>query len=99
MQDVGYPRSRQSALGFAFGATLTAHTICFCASPFIFRWEDSLVLPPGAPMVVLSKSRPFLLVAFDTFTGREGRLRLHRNWVSVVERLTWLDATLATLAR
>lgn len=63
------------------------------------RWGDSLVIPPGAPMVVLDRKMPFLLVAFDTFTGREGRLRLHRNCVSVVERLSWLDVSLATLAR
>eukprot|EP00903_Cladosiphon_okamuranus_P007042 g6846.t1 len=63
------------------------------------RWGDSLVIPPGAPMVVLDRKMPFLLVAFDTFTGREGRLRLHRNCVSVVERLSWLDVALATLAR
>eukprot|EP00752_Nemacystus_decipiens_P011279 g10023.t1 len=63
------------------------------------RWGDSLVIPPGAPMVVLDRKMPFLLVAFDTFTGREGRLRLHRNCVSVVERLNWLDVALATLAR
>ncbi|CAM9499735.1 unnamed protein product [Pylaiella littoralis] len=63
------------------------------------RWEDSLVIPPGVPMVVLDRKPPFLFVAFDTFTGREGRLRVHRNCVSVVERLNWLDVTLATLAR
>ncbi|CAM9250826.1 unnamed protein product [Laminaria digitata] len=63
------------------------------------RWEDSLVVPPRVPMVVLYKRPPFLLVAFDTFTGREGRVRLHRNSVSVVERLSWLDVTLATAAR
>ena len=63
------------------------------------RWEDSLVVPRRVPMVVLYKRPPFLLVAFDTFTGREGRVRLHRNSVSVVERLSWLDVTLATAAR
>ncbi|CAM9322002.1 unnamed protein product [Ectocarpus sp. 6 AP-2014] len=63
------------------------------------RWGDSLVIPPGVPMVVLDSKPPFLLVAFDTFTGREGRLRLHRNTVSVVERLSWLDVSLAMLAR
>eukprot|EP00904_Undaria_pinnatifida_P001886 jgi/Undpi1/11699/HiC_scaffold_36.g13994.m1 len=63
------------------------------------RWRDSLVIPPRVPMVVMYKSPPFLLVAFDTFTAREGRVRLHRNSVSVVERLTWLDVTLATAAR
>ena len=63
------------------------------------RWEDSLVVPPRVPMVVLYTRPPFLLVAFDTFTGREGRVRLHRNSVSVVERLSWLDVTLATAAR
>ncbi|CAN0490074.1 unnamed protein product [Ectocarpus sp. 12 AP-2014] len=63
------------------------------------RWGDSLVIPPGVPMVVLDRKPPFLLVAFDTFTGREGRLRLHRNTVSVVERLSWLDVSLAMLAR
>ena len=57
------------------------------------------MIPPRVPMVVMYKSPPFLLVAFDTFTAREGRVRLHRNSVSVVERLTWLDVTLATAAR
>ena len=38
------------------------------------RWEDSLVVPPRVPMVVLYTRPPFLLVAFDTFTGREGRV-------------------------
>ncbi|CAM9448799.1 unnamed protein product [Ectocarpus sp. 4 AP-2014] len=63
------------------------------------RWGDSLVIPPSVPMVVLDCKPPFLLVAFDTFTGREGRLRLHRNTVSVVERLSWLDVSLTMLAR
>ncbi|CAN0200550.1 unnamed protein product [Scytosiphon promiscuus] len=63
------------------------------------RWGDSLVIPPRVPMVVLDRKPPFLLVAFDTFTGREGRLRLHRNCVFVVERLSWLDVTLTTFAR
>ncbi|CAM9914735.1 unnamed protein product, partial [Hapterophycus canaliculatus] len=63
------------------------------------RWGESLVIPLRVPMVVLDRKSPFLLVAFDTFTGREGRLRLHRNCVFVVERLSWVDVTLATLAR
>lgn len=72
----------------------------FCFSPVrVSRCEHSLVIPAGAPMVVLYRRPPFLLVAFDTFTGREGRIRLHRNCVSVVERLSWLDVALTTVAR
>ena len=57
------------------------------------------MIPPGTPMVVLDMRTPFLLVAFDTFTGHEGRLRLHRNCVFVVERLNWLDVALGAVAR
>lgn len=78
--------------------TAVAAAVGFCPLPMT-RWEDSLVVPPRVPMVVLYKRPPFLLVAFDTFTGREGRVRLQRNSVSVVERLSWLDVTLATAAR
>lgn len=63
------------------------------------RWGDSFVLWPFTPMVVLVRRASFLLVAFETFAGRKGRIRLHRNCVFVVEKLNWFDVTLATVSR
>ena len=50
-------------------------------------------------MVVLARQRSFVLVAFDGFAGREGRVRLHRNCVFVVERLSWVDVALVAASR
>ena len=50
-------------------------------------------------MVVLARQRSFVLVAFDGFAGREGRVRLHRNCVFDLERLSWVDVALVAASR
>ncbi|CAM9679751.1 unnamed protein product [Phaeothamnion confervicola] len=89
------------------------HDVVFLES--FARWNKSLVLPPREPMIIrqaavaaasrcrcgqpLDTRGPWVLAAFDTRSGREGRVRLHRNTVFVVERLNWLDVSVSLLSR
>jgi len=55
------------------------------------RFPSSVVLPPSSPLQVLAASDSHLHLSYRLPSGRSASVRVHRNAVFVIERLTPLD--------
>lgn len=74
------------------GIQPTAHDVVHLES--FARWQNSLLFPPSTPLVVVDTKNNHVLAAYTTPSGFGGRVRLHRNAVYVIERLSWFDGVL-----